>query len=205
MRRLLALAVLCLVAFGGGAALTFWLTRPRAFHPPDPPALVLRMREVARLETLDVSLYKKVSFEPEPLPTGSLVGDALTWAKFTLRPPKGKAIVFADVHLGLDLSKLAPDSLAVQGQRVDVVLPPIQAQVELRPEDTEVIGSNLDSQQTAQLLAVAKEAFEREAGNDPRLKARARASAERALKALFVGLGFQDVRFVAELPRVTAG
>ena len=75
------------------------------------------MREVARLETLDVSLYKKVSFEPEPQPTGSLVGDALTWAKFTLRPPRGKAIVFADVHLGLDLSRLSADSLRVGGTR----------------------------------------------------------------------------------------
>lgn len=205
MRRLIAIAVLFLVACGAGAALTFWLTRPPRFRPPDPPALVTRMREVARLETLDVSLYKKVSFEPEPQPTGSVVGDALSWAKFTLRPPKGKAIVFADVHLGLDLARLTADSLLVEGDRVQVVLPPLKAQVELKPGETEVIGSNLDSAQTAQLLEVAKEAFEREVGVDAGLQQRARSSAERSLRALFLDLGFRDVRFVPVLSRANAG
>jgi hypothetical protein len=205
MRKLLALAVLVLLACGAGAAVTFWLTRPQRFRPPDPPALVVRMREVARLETLEVSLYKKVSFEPEPQPTGSTMGDAIAWAKFTLRPPKGRAIVFANVHLGLDLSKLDPASLRVDGEQVQVVLPPIKAQVELRPGETEVIGSNLDSQQTAQLLEVAREAFEREVGADPALKERARVSAERSLRALFLELGFRDVRFVPVLSGPNAG
>ena len=86
-----------------------------------------------------------------------------------------------------------------------MVLPPVQAQVELRPGETEVMGSNLDSQQTTQLLAVAREAFEREALGDARLRERARSSGERALRALFLGLGFREVRFVDALPRVEPG
>lgn len=198
MRRLLSILVLCLVFAGAGAATTLWLLRRRP-RLPDPPALVTRMREVARLETLDVSLYKKVSFEPDPEPSASLLGDALTWAKFTLRPPGGKAIVFADVHIGLDLAKLDPSSMRVQGDQVEVVLPPMQVKVELKPGETEVLGSNLDSQQTAQLFEVAREAFEREVARDAQLNEKARRSAERALRALLITLGFREVRFVPSL------
>jgi hypothetical protein len=200
IRRLVVTVVLCAVACALGAAATLYYARFGRPRLPDSPALVVQMRDVARLETLDVTLYKKVSFDPDPEPSATLLGDALTWAKFTLRPPSGRAIVFADVHLGLDFSQLDVDHVSVRGDVVEIVLPPIRAQVELRPGETEVIGSNLDSQQTAQLLQVAKEAFEREALKDERLKARARASAERSIKGLVLSLGFREVRFVEVVP-----
>lgn len=198
MRRLLTVLVLAIVFCAAGAAFTFFYLR-RARHLPDPPALVVQMREVARLETLDVSLYKKVSFEPDPEPASSLMGEVFNWAKFTLRPTRGKAIIFADVHIGLDLSKLDPSAVLVQGDRVEVVLPPLQTKVELKPRETEVIGSNLDSQQTAQLFEVAREAFEHEVTRDAALQERAKRSAERSLRALLLTLGFREVRFVPTL------
>ena len=67
-----------------------------------------------------------------------------------------------------------------------------------------MIGSNLDSKQTAQLLELARTAFEREVSADEKLKARARASAEQSLRALFAGLGFTEVAFVNELPPLAA-
>lgn len=197
--------MLCAVAAVAGAGGMFWWAKLRRPRLPDPPAVVMQMREVARLETLDVTLYKKVSFEPEPVLTGSLPRDLGTWAKFTLKPPKGKAIVFADVHLGLDFGKLDTDRIRVRGEAVDVSLPALQATVELRPGDTEVLGSNLDSQQTAQLLQVAKEAFEQEAMRDEKLKERARQSAERAMRGLILSLGFREVRFVDRLDPVEPG
>lgn len=197
--------MLCAVTAVAGAGAMFWWAKLRRPKLPDPPALVLQMREVARLETLDVTLYKKVSFEPDPEPSATMIGDALTWAKFTLRPPKGKAIVFAVVHLGLDFGQLDPDRLRVRGEVVEVSLPPLQASVELKPGDTEVLGSNLDSQQTAQLLQVAKEAFQQEAMRDEKLKARARQSAERAMRGLILSLGFREVRFVDQLDPTDPG
>ena len=65
-------------------------------------------------------------------------------------------------------------------------MPPIDVRVALRPGETEVIDSNLDSEQTAQLLEKARLAFEREVRADTRLQQRARDSAERALRALLV-------------------
>jgi Protein of unknown function (DUF4230) len=198
MRRLASVIVLGL-ALGAGAALAYRLAGPgRAL--PDPPAVVTQIREVARLETLDVRLYKKVTFAPEPREAGSLWGDVAGFLRQTFRTPQGKAIVFADAHLGLDLSRLDARSVALRGREVDVVLPPIRATIELRPDETEIIGSNLDSAETARLFALAKEAFQREVESDGALRERARASAERNIRALLVTMGFSGVHFIETLP-----
>ena len=180
-----------------GAGLVWTLTRQKtAAEVPPAPLVVDRMREVARLETLDLQVYKKISYEPEPTPTGALWKDVLAWAKATLFPSRGRAIVFGTVHLGLDLSKLDARRIRIQGSRIEVALPPMQAQVELRPGETEIISSSLDSGQTAQLLELARGAFEREVMADPALQAKARGSAERALTGLLMSLGFREVVFV---------
>jgi hypothetical protein len=158
--------------------------------------VVERVREVARLETLDVSLYKKVSFAPEPYAADSFWGDVAGWLRHTFRAPRGKAIVFADAHLGLDLSHLGPDALVVRGRTVDVKLSPLRVDVELRPADTEIIGSNLDSAETARLFELARVAFENEVRADRALRARARGAAERAIRGLLLSVGFDEVRFV---------
>src|SRR5712672_1921335 len=203
MRNLLALAGLVLAfLLGAGLAWHFAHRDPRL---PDTPALILKVREVARLETLDVSLYKKIDFSPDPQPTGSTWGDVVQWASYSLRPPRGRAIIFADAHLGLDLRKLDVNALRVAGRKVQAVLPQTLVQVSLRPAETEVIGSNLDSKQTAELFERARTAFEREVAADPRLAAQARASAEQTLRSLFVGLGFTEVEFVKELSAPARG
>src|SRR5512141_25807 len=112
MRRAL---LLVLVALAGGLGLGFGLRLGhRPPPPPDPPAVVTKIREVARLETLDVSLYKKVTFAPEPTPADSLWGDVAGWLRHTFRTPRGKAIVFAIARVGLDLSRLDASSVSVK-------------------------------------------------------------------------------------------
>ena len=199
-----------LLALAGGVvgvAVGVWTLshRPSRSEVPPTPLVVDRMREVARLETLDLQVYKKISYEPEPTPTGALWKDVLAWAKATLFPSRGRAIVFGTVHLGLDLSKLDARRVRIQGSRIEVALPPMQAQVELRPGETEIISSNLDSAQTAQLLELARRAFEREVMADPVLQARARGSAERALTGLLMSLGFHEVVFVDAVHPTGAG
>ena len=198
-----------LVALAGvavGAGLVWTLThRETGPDVPPTPLVVDRMREVARLETLDLQVYKKISYEPEPMPTGALWKDVLAWARASLFPSRGRAIVFGTVHLGLDLSKLDARRVRIDGSRIEVALPPMQAQVELRPAETEVISSNLDSAQTAQLLELARSAFEREVMADPALQARARGSAERALTGLLMSLGFRQVVFVDAVRAPGAG
>jgi hypothetical protein len=199
MRRLLSLVVLGL-AVGLGAALGVRLLGRPDGRLPDPPAVVERVREVSRLVALDLTLYKKVSFAPEPVPAGSFWGDVAGWLVHSVRAPAGKAIVFADAHVGLDLSRLDGSSVLLAGREVFLVLPPLEVTIELRPGETEVIGSNLDSAETAKLFELAREAFQREVEADRTVRSRARDAAERAIRGLLLEAGFDSVRFVDELP-----
>src|SRR5437764_837175 len=97
MRNAFAIVLACLLAAALGAGAVWHFTH-REEKLPDPPALVLKVREVARLETLDVSLYKKIDFSPDPQPTGSTWADVVQWASYSLRPPRGRAIICAGAH-----------------------------------------------------------------------------------------------------------
>lgn len=171
-----------------------WLPHPT--HELETPAVLTQMREVARLETLEVSVYRKVSYEPEVPPSTSLAGDVLAWAKHSVAPRRGRAIVFATVHVGLDLSRLRDEDVHIAGDVIEVVLPQPQVRVELLPLETEVIASNLDSAQTAALLEKGRITLEHDVQADAALRQRARASSERALRALLTTFGFRDIRFV---------
>jgi len=197
VRNLLAVLALVL-AFALGAFVT-WHFSHRPEPMPDAPALIVKIREVARLESLDVSLYRKIDFTPDPREQKTTWGAIAQWAAYTLHQPRGRAIVFAVAHLGVDLRRLDLNGLKVSGRRVEVVLPHVQTSVEIKPAETEIIGSNLDSAQTAQLFEKAKNAFEAEVSADKDLQIRARSSAEQSLKSLFTGLGFTDVVFVERL------
>jgi hypothetical protein len=195
MSRLLRSLVLALALGLGAGAMLVARSFPARRPLPDPPSVVTQVREVAELETLHVSLYKKVTFAPDPAQAESVWGDLAGWLRYTFREPRGKAIVFADAHLGLDLAKLDVQSLRVQGRVIEVSLPAVKVEVVLKPGETEVIGSNLDSAQTARLFELARQAFEREVEADAALRARARASAERAIRGLLLSAGYDDVRF----------
>jgi hypothetical protein len=197
MRNLLAIFALMLAfAFGAGVV---WHFTHREKPLSDAPALILKVREVARLETLDVALYKKIDFSPDPREQEGAWSSLLQWARYSLRPPRGRAIVFAEAHLGLDLRKLDVNGIRVAGRRVEVVLPQVDVKVELRPAETEIIGSNLDSAQTAELFERARAAFEAEVTADKGLQQRARQSAQQSLRSLFRGLGIEEVIFVDKL------
>ena len=184
-------------------ALVLWTatrSAPAERGVPDGPTLVEKVREVARLETLEVTTYKKLTYEVDPPATESLVESVANWAEWSAAPPVGRAIVFADVHVGLDLSRIDEESVRVEGDVVTIVLPPLQTRVELRPGETEVVRSNLDSAETAELLDRAKWAILADVSGDARLAERARESARRALRGLLLSTGFREVVFVEELP-----
>jgi hypothetical protein len=195
-----ALFLACLFAAIAGALGAAFLLRKPERALPDTPALLMQVKQTARLETIEATLYKKVDFAPDPKPTDTLWAGAAEWARFALHAPHGKAIVFAVAHLSIDLRSLGPESLRVEGKRVVIVLPKIDTQIELKPGDTEVIGSNLTSDETAELFALAKIAFERQVEADAGLRERARSSAREDLRGILGPLGFSDVTFADALP-----
>ena len=183
-----------------GAGAVWYELRIKGAHLPDAPAVTQQIRDVAKLETLDVTSYKKIMFTPDAPPPSDLLHDAWNWALNAVTPAQGKAIVFANVHFSVDLSRLNEHSIRIKDTRIWIVLPDTAATVELKPAETEIIGSTLDSEQTAQLFETARATFERDVGNNRELKAKAHASAERAIAALLAKLGFTEVNFVSELP-----
>jgi hypothetical protein len=195
--QLLRAALWALVAAGAGA---LWM-RQRLALPTPPPAVsfVTELREVARLETLDVGLHKKIIFSPDVPPPASAWAAVWAWAREVLEPRQARVIVFAVAHLGLDLEALTPEAMEQDGRRLYLVLPPLDVTVELLPGETEVIGSNLDAAQTAALFEAARAAFAADVLRDPRLRARAEGAARRALTHFLATLGFEAV-FVPRLP-----
>lgn len=202
--RALAKLLLVGLAIGAGAVVAWRLVQPGRAPPPDAPAVVEKVRQVARLEALQVSLYKKITFTPEPTEAASVWGDLAGWLRHAVARPHGKAIVFAEARVGLDVGRLQAGDVTVRGREATIVLPPLEVVVELKPGETEIIGSNLDSAETARLLELAKEAFHREVASDRALQGRARVAAEHALSALLLRVGLDQVTFVepaAERPR----
>lgn len=204
MRALIRTLVVALIACVVGMGVATYFLRFRTSTVPDPPVVVEKMREVAKLETLQVTSYKIMVFKPDPKVTGSLARDFIASAKDLVAPSEGKAVVFADLYAGLDLEHLTPDKLRVRGDSIEVVLPPVTTRVELRPADTLVVASNLDSQETMQLLDNAKVRFETELGRNPELRERARQANERAIRALLITLGFREIVFVPSMSATVA-
>jgi hypothetical protein len=198
MRKLLV--VFCLGVIAGIGAIV--ASRFVNLRPPSvaEPALVLRMREVARLETLDLTLYRKIDFAPDPKSAPGLWSELATWVRYSVHPPQGKVIVFAEAHVGIDLARLGAQGLRVQGGTIYMVSPPLRVTIELRPAETEVIASSLDSAETAELLEKARAAFQHDVEQDVLVMQKARGAAERALTALVRELGYSELRLVEALP-----
>lgn len=194
MRRLgwFLMAVLLLGALGVGVGVG--LRGMRRDPEPDPAAMIERLREIARLETLEVHVSKTVSYVPDPPPPKSLAEDVLTWATWTISPREGRAIVSATGRIGLDVARLEVSSI---GAGVVLVrLPRLVTTIELDPGATEIIRSNLDSMQTALLFEKGVRAVAFEIDRDARLHERARESAKTALERVLRAAGAREVRFV---------
>ena len=189
MRWLLAVvAVVGLVAAG-------FILGSRRDAPAPVPTVIERLRAVSRLQVLDVSVTRKVTLLPEPVDQPTVTAAVVQWARFAVAPPSGTALVAAEAHFAIDLAKMPADAVQVTGERVEISLPEPEVSVELTPGQTEVLVSNLDSQQTTALLAKAQGEFAQSLAHDPRLREKARASAERSLGSLVLALGFKEVRF----------
>ena len=171
--------------------------------PVPVPATIVRVREVLRLEVLEVNLYKKIAFNPQPEPAGSVWGDLSSWIRESLSPSQGRAIVFARVGLLFDLAQIDEGHVRVHDREVWVLLPELSARVELLPDETEIIASNLDAAQTARLFELARDGFARDVMASRDLQKRARHSARLSLTVLLTELGFSQVHVVekaADLP-----
>jgi len=188
-----------------GLSLSVLSTAPRPPSLPDGVALVERVREVARLEALDVELRKQVSWRPDPVASGSMAVDLIRWASDAVRPVEGTMWVAATAHVGIDLSRLDAARITVRERTAWIDLPALVTTVSLEPASTHAIRSNLGPDQTMALLDKARSHLTFEVERDVRTQARARVSVERALRGLLLPMGFDSIEFAAPPARTVRG
>lgn len=156
---------------------------------PDPVTIVHEVRSLARLETIQYSVEKVITAESGQGLFGFLVGDRILF------------VAHGTVIAGVDLEKLQPEDLRVEGGVLHVQLP-----------EAEVFIASLDNEQSYiydrqqgfltrgnQLLETeARQAAEEEILNaalDDGILEQAQLNAESYLLRLFLNLGFPDVVF----------
>lgn len=166
------------------------------FSRPEPGAIVERVKAVARLQTLEVHMSTTVTHEPDPKLAPTFTGQVLSWVAYHLRPKKGRALVSGVARLSLDLSQLDARAFRFQKDRVTLVLPEVQTSVELDLGRSEIIASNLDSAETAELFEKGRRLLAMQAENNESLQQQARTSAESALRSFLTQAGFREVVFV---------
>src|SRR6185436_8609840 len=91
------------------------LLRVERLAAQEPPPVIDRIREVQRLEVLEVTVHKKLTFAPDPAPQTTLLGDMLQYARESVAPRRGRALVFAQARFFVDLRKLKTEQVKVTG------------------------------------------------------------------------------------------
>ena len=156
----------------------------------DQPTVVRQIRQLQRLETVSFTMDKIISGEHDSpyLPT-FLVSDRLL------------LVVHGEVIGGVDLTKLQPDDVSIQGPSISLRLPQSQilvtrldnAQTRVYSRDTGLFSSpdpNLESE-------VRKEAERQlqEAAMQGDILKTADSNARSTISSLLQGLGFKNVNF----------
>ncbi len=166
------------------------LLHPTPTIIPDPVTIIREIRSLARLETIQYTVEKVITAEVNQGSFAFLFEDQLL------------LVAHGVVIAGIDLEKLAPEDMWLEGGVLNVRLP-----------DAEVFIATLDNEKTyvydrdtgilrkpiQDLETLARQAAEktiREAAIEDGILDTARLNAETYLSRLFFALGYADVIFV---------
>lgn len=156
---------------------------------PDPITIVREVRTLARLETIQYSIEKVITAEVGQGAFGFLIGDRLLF------------VAHGYVIAGVDLEKLGPNDIAIEGETVYVTLPEAEIFVATLDNEksyvydrTQGILSQGDPNLETNARRVAEQEIEKAAIEDGILKL-ANQNAEYILAKLIVSLGYKDVVF----------
>ncbi|MCW5873321.1 MAG: DUF4230 domain-containing protein [Anaerolineales bacterium] len=156
---------------------------------PDPVTIVHEVRSMARLETIQYSVEKIISAETRQGLFGFLVGDRILF------------VAHGTVIAGVDLQKLNPEDLRVEGGVLYVTLPPAEVFVATLENDRSYVYDREQGVLTRgdqNLETVARQAAEDEikkAALADGILEQAQINAENFLYRFFLQLGFPEVIF----------
>lgn len=159
---------------------------------PDPVTLIHEVRSLARLETIQYTLEKVITAQTGQNQLGFLFGDKLIFV--------GHGTVIA----GVDMARLRPEDMRVQGDVLYVRLPPAEVFVATLDNNKSYVynrDTGLLTKGDVNLESTARAAAEKEilqAAIDDGVLVQAQQNAESYLSRLFRGLGYPDVIFVKD-------
>ena len=157
---------------------------------PDPVTIIQEVRSLARLETIQYSVEKVITAEIGQNELGFLFGGELLFV--------GHGVVIG----GIDLEKMMPEDLWIEGTIVYVRLPEPEVFIAALDNEKSYVydrETGLLTKGDVNLEKTAREAAENEilkAAVDDGILDLARQNAENYLGRLLRGLGFGDVVFV---------
>jgi hypothetical protein len=170
-----------------------------ALHPtptviPDPITVIYQVRTLARLETIQYSIEKVITAETGQGVFAPLFGDRLLF------------VAHGEVIAGIDLQKLGPQDMWVEGGVLYVRLPAPEIFVATLNNDKSYVydrdtglltKGDINLETTAR--QAAEDAIEQAALEDGILE-QARLNAEVYMERLLDTLGFEDVIFIQPVP-----
>lgn len=161
---------------------------------PDPMTIIHEVRSLARLETIQYTLEKVITAETGQNELGFLFGDRLLFV--------GHGRVIA----GVDMARMRPEDMWVEGTALYVRLPPAEIfVVALDNEKSYVYDRNtgLLTKGNVDLERTARAAAEQEilkAAQEDGILNQAQQNAQGYLSRMLRGLGYTDVIFVEATP-----
>jgi hypothetical protein len=166
------------------------LLNPTPTIIPDPVTIIHEVRSLARLETMQYTVEKVISAE--------IGGGAFAW----LTQDKLLLVAHGTVIAGVDLEKLAPEDMWLDGSVLNVRLPAAEIFVATLDNDKTYVydretGIARNPDQNLETLArqSAEDEIEKAAIEDGILDL-AQKNAESYLTRFFLALGYDDVIFV---------
>lgn len=158
---------------------------------PDPITIVHEVRSLARLETIQYSVEKIIVAESGQGPFGFLFGDRLLF------------VAHGTVIAGVDLEKLTPEDLRIEGGALYVTMPSAEVFIASLDNEKSYIydrDTGLFTRGNQLLETEARQAAEQEILNaalEDGILEQAQLNAESYLLRLLLSLGFPDVVFEA--------
>lgn len=165
---------------------------------PDPATIIHDVRSLARLETIQYSIEKVITAETNQNAFGFLFGDRLLF------------VAHGVVIAGVDMAKIRPEDMMIQGEALYVRLPPAEVFVATLDNEKSYVydrDTGLLNQGERDLETSARQAAEDEilqAAIDDGILDTANLNAENYMSRMFRGLGFDEVIFLAsdaEMPQ----
>lgn len=161
---------------------------------PDPNTIIHEVRSLARLETIQYTMEKVITAENNQNELGFLFGDKLIF------------VGHGQVIAGIDMAKLQPQDMWVQGNVLYVRVPQAEIFVTRLDNDKSYVynrDTGLLTKGDVNLEKTARSAAEKEilkSAVDDGILAQAQVNGENYLSRMLRGLGYQDVVFVQATP-----